>query len=309
MLTVRKAKRSVRFMGDDEGGDAQDNNPFHSDPSRPGFESMVRANGFMYWWATDLMDLLGYDDFKTFKKSIQKAMTVCMGIDVEIGDNFLAAHREVDGKEIEDYKLSRFACYLTAMNGDVRKPEVARAQAYFVTYAEACRLYAEQAEGVERIVVRNDIADGEKSLSSTARRAGVVYYGLFQNAGYRGLYNRNMSEIRSLKRIPSDRSPLDFMGKRELAANLFRIQETEARIKSTGVRGQSALEHTAEKVGKEVRNVMIRDGGRGPESLPPAEDIKVVRKRIKGTNKGFRKIDEAKRKDLLSSNKSSDDGE
>lgn len=266
MLIPIATKRSVGVMGDDVP--AQGDNPFHSDPEKPGFESMVRANGFLFWWASDLMKLLGYDDFKSFKKSIQKAMTVCMGIDVEIGDNFLAVSRDVDGKTIEDYKLSRFACYLTAMNGDVRKQEVARAQAYFVTFAEACRLYVEQAEGVERLIVRGEVADGEKALGSAARRAGVQQYALFQNAGYRGLYNRNLGEIRALKRVPDGRSPLDFMGKRELAANLFRINETEARIKSTGVFGQGALEHTAEKVGKEVRSVMVRDGGSGPETLP-----------------------------------------
>lgn len=269
-------------MGDDA---AQDDNPFHTDPARPGFESLCRVNGFMFWWASDLMTLLGYDDFKSFKKSIQKAMTVCMGIDVALGDNFLAEQREIDGKTIEDYKLSRFACYLTAMNGDVRKQEVARAQAYFVTYAEACRLYVEQADGVERIVIRGDVADGEKSLSSVARRAGVDNYAFFQNAGYRGLYNRNLSEIRALKRVPASRSPLDFMGKRELAANLFRIQETEARIKSTGAHGQRLLEQTAEKVGREVRGIMIKDGSKPPESLPAAEDIKSVQRRIKGANK------------------------
>lgn len=294
MLHTVPARRSVVAMGDE----AQDNNPFHSDPERHGFESMVHANGFMFWWASDLMRLLGYDDFKSFKKSIQKAMTVCMGIDVAIGDNFLAFQREIDGKQVEDYKLSRFACYLTAMNGDVRKPEVARAQAYFVTFVEACRLYVEQADGVERIVMRNDVADGERSLASAARQAGVEQYAFFQNAGYRGLYNRNLSQIRSIKNVPSNRSPLDFMGKRELAANLFRIQETEARITTTGVHGQNALQHTAEKVGREVRNIMMRDGGSGPESLPPAEDIKAVRKRIKGAQKGFHKVDEANRKKL-----------
>lgn len=245
--------------------------PFHVAPRQPGFEALANENGAVFWWASDLARLLGYEDLRSFRKSVQKAMTVCMQLDVDIGDNILQVSRDTEGKTQEDFKLSRFACYLAAMNGDVKKPEVAQAQAYFVTYARACEVYVAQAEGVERIVIRGDIGDGEKGLALTAARAGVASFPFFQNAGYLGPYNMSISQLRSRKSLPGSRSPLDFMGKRELAANLFRIQETEERLRTRAVRGQAPAERTAEEVGREVRTVMTRDGGQAPENLPAAE--------------------------------------
>lgn len=275
-----------------------DKSPFSAEPKRPGFEALANENGSIFWWASDLARLLGYPDLRSFRKAVERAMAVCVQLDVNVTDNIVPSPHDVDGKTQEDFKLSRFACYLAAMNGDVKKPEVARAQAYFITYARACEVYIAQAEGVERVVVRGDIADGEKGLARTATRAGVENLALFQDAGYRGLYNMSIGQLRVIKGVPGGRSPLDFMGKRELAANLFRIQETEERLRIRGVRGQRPAESTAEQVGREVRSVMTRDGGEAPERLPPAEDIQEVRKGIKSTSRGFKKLDRASPKRL-----------
>ena len=196
-------------------------NPFHLDPNQPGFESLAQQDGFKFWWASDLARMLGYASLDTFRKAVNKAMIACDALGIPIVDNFLQERRVVDGREQLDFRLSRFACYLTAMNGNVNNPLVARAQAYFVTFAEACRLYLEQAAGVERVGLRAEISDREKSLSSVAHDAGVRDYALFQNAGYHGLYNLDLVKLRALKAVPGGRSPLDFMGKEELAANLF----------------------------------------------------------------------------------------
>lgn len=148
-------------------------------------------------------------------------------LNIPVFDNIIQEQRDLNGKRATDYKLSRFACYLAAMNGDPKKPQVAHAQGYFVAWAEACRLYLEEADGVERVAIRGEISEHERTLSGTQRMAGVVQYGLFQNAGYRGLYNMDLWRLRRHKGVPENRSPLDFMGKTELAANLFRVTQTE----------------------------------------------------------------------------------
>jgi len=117
---------------------------------------------------------------------------------------------------------------------------------------------------------------------------------LFQNSGYRGMYNMDISNLKRFKGVPSDRTTLDFMGKEELAANLFRITQTEAKIRNERVRGQRPLEAAAHDVGRTVRNTMIRTSGSRPENLPIATDITVVKKSLKTAHKEFAKLDRGK---------------
>ena len=264
---------------------------FHFDSDRPNFENLGHTNGTRTWWARDLMEVLGYQAFDSFERAITRAIRACTTIGVDVFENFQQVNREIDGKPVRDFKLSRFACYLTAMNGDVKKPEVAKAQAYFATVAEAARQYFQGAENVERVVVRDEVSEREKSLTSIAKAAGVVNYAFFQNAGYRGLYNMDLYQLRRLKHVDSGRSPLDFMGKQELAANLFRITQTEAKITQEKIRGQTALEKTAHIVGRKVRETMIDISGNRPEDLRPARDINEVRRGLKKTEKEFAKLD------------------
>ncbi|MCY1283880.1 hypothetical protein D9M69_416690 [compost metagenome] len=268
---------------------------FHFDDSRPNFNALARENGITHWYAREFMQMLGYSDWSLFAKVVNKALGVCMTLNIPVQDNFQQIQREVDGRQLPDFKLSRFACYLVAMNGDARKPEIARAQAYFAAIAESFRRYVEQAEDVERVAIRDDITANEKILSRTAHSAGVENYPFFQNAGYRGLYNMNLCDLKVRKGVTQG-SVLDVMGGEELAANLFRITQTEARIRNQGVQGQRDLERTAESVGKAVRDTMISISGTRPETLPPARNIKEVKGDLKASSKEFKKLDQPKKK-------------
>lgn len=257
------------------------------------FESRGFSNGGRYWYARDFMQMLGYETYASFQKAINRAIGTCTTLGVPIDENFLRVQREVDSQTLADFKLSRLACYLVAMNGDVRKPEVARAQAYFATLAElARRAFEEAATNIERLSIREEVTDRERSLSGVAKRAGVDVYAFFQNAGYRGMYNLDLSRLKIRKGLTDpDRSLLDFMGKRELAANLFRINETEAAIKSRGTQGQHAAEVVATEVGRRVRREMMASDGTAPEQLPLERDLREVRKEMKAAARKLTKLD------------------
>lgn len=260
------------------------------------FENFSHENGFTFWYATDLMKMLDYENFHSFSKAVNKAMTTCNTLNINIIDNFLQERRIVDGKEISDFKLSRFACYLTVMNADNRKQGVAIAQAYFASLAGAVQNYIEEANKIERLVIREELSEREEVLSGVVHQSGVENYAFFRNAGYRGMYNMNINKLRQLRGIPNDKTPLNFMGKEELAANLFRITQTELKIRQENITGQQPLENAAEKVGRKVRQTMKEISGVLPENLPKHQDIQQVKKDLKIKSRQIKQIDKKKHK-------------
>ena len=257
---------------------------FHFEEGKRSFKDIAGTNGFRFWLASDLMTCIGYATIKPIKAAINRAIAACAHLGVPIHENFAET-------VLGDWKLSRFACYLTVMNADPRKEQVAKAQAYFIAMADAFRAYVHQAENVERLNIRADLIDREGTLSGAVAKRDISNYAFFQNAGYRGMYNLDIRQIRARKGVPEGRSPLDFMGKTELAANLFRLTQTEERIRNDDIKGQHRLEVTAEKVGRAVRKTMIETGGTAPEHLRPAQDIREVRKDLKKARKEFVKLD------------------
>jgi DNA-damage-inducible protein D len=261
------------------------------------FEQKGVSNGGRYWYARDFMEMLGYESFQAFEQAINKAIGTCTTLGIPVIDNFEQSRREVGGELVSDYKLTRFGCYLVAMNGDVRKAQVAQAQAYFAGLAEATRQYIESVQDVERVQIRDDISERERSLGGVAKAAGVTEYHFFQNAGYRGMYNLDLSRLKEMKGLgDKGRSLLDFMGRRELAANLFRLTETEAKLKGDGIRGQKPAEMVAYRVGQKVRDMMMETDGTRPEMLPLAGDIKGVKKGLKQTHREFKQLDKPRKK-------------
>jgi len=250
------------------------------------FEDFKNQNGITFWWATEYMIMLGYKTFDSFKKTIDRATKAFMSLGIDHYDNII----RVDHDGHPDYKLTRFACYLIAMNGDPKKPEVAVAQAYFAAQTRKFEVYVENNTDIERVLIRDEIKEGNKSLSSTAKVAGVEDYAKFTNAGYLGMYNMYNTQL--AKRRGVDKAKLfETMGRTELAANLFRITQTEERIKSQHIHGQHSLEQTHHDVGREVRSIIIKNTGRTPEALPQEQQIPDIKKTLKSEFKEMKKID------------------
>jgi DNA-damage-inducible protein D len=179
---------------------------------QPAFEDFYHENGQIYWYASDFIKWLGYQDYSPTMVPINKAMSVCLSIpSIIIIDHFREEFRHLDKKRIKDFKLSRFACYLIAMNADIKKVQVAKAQVYFAAFTASIQEYVKSYEAMERVSLRKDISKEGKALNATAKQAGVVNYDYFANKGYMGLYNMPIHKIRELKGIPSGETPLDYL--------------------------------------------------------------------------------------------------
>jgi DNA-damage-inducible protein D len=260
------------------------------------FESLAKENGKRTWSARKLMAALGYDNWSVFKKVIEKAMAACALIGAPIFDHFSqGTFSNEEGRALEDYTLSRFACGMVALNSDSKKRNVAAAQAYFVSLAEIFAGHTiEHAESMDRLAIREELSEREITLHQVAARAGVENHAKFNVAGYIGMYDMDYQSIRHLRGVSDKpkRSMLDFMGKDELAANLFRLSLTEGRIKKEGTYGQIPLENVAKQVGQRVRKTMHDEIGLYPEQLSTAQDIKEVRKGLKRAGSDMGAIDD-----------------
>lgn len=257
------------------------------------FDDFSRENGVTYWFASDLAMMLGYQGMDQINRAINKATSVCLNLDIPVFDNFI----QTKSANVEnDFKLTRFACYLTVMNGDISNKKIANAQAYFAGLASEIESVYNNHDSVNRVYLRGEITSREKTLSHVAHTHGVTDYRLFQNAGYRGMYNMNLGQLKTTKGLTlKNNTILDYMGSEELAANIFRITQTEARIRNQNLQGQSQLENAAETVGKSVREVMISNTGTAPENIKLSQEkIQSVRSSIKKTHKALVKHDKSK---------------
>jgi DNA-damage-inducible protein D len=258
---------------------------------RSSFEALMRLNehGAEYWSARDLQLLLGYSQWRRFEDAIARAMTSCEQSGNKPGHHFADAGKMIPtGKgairEVADYHLSRFACYLIAQNGDPRKAEIAQAQKYFAIQTRRHELSEEYAADIERLELRRQASEEFKALSGAARESGVQdrMFGVFHDAGYKGLYGgRGRDAIKSRKGVGAKENLMDRMNATELAANQFRMTQTRDKLTRENVRTQQGAIGTHETVGREVRDAIKRIGGTLPEDIPAAEHIKQVEKRVK----------------------------
>lgn len=262
---------------------------FHFDQDRKSFEDLGQPNGITHWSESSLMEALGYESQQSFRKAITRAKQACLTLGMACEEHIALLP---DGSHC----MTRFGCYLVAMNGDSRKPQVAAAQGYFAALAETFQSAIEHADGIDRCLIRDEVTDGQKSLASTAKAHGVQNYAFFQNKGYMGMYNMSLERVRDFKGLKKGEKLIDRMGKAELAAHLFRITQTDEKIKKDQIIGQRNLERTAHDVGAKVRKTVMELSGVEPENLPPAPHISDVKRQIKGTSKKLRDIDGKRRK-------------
>jgi len=260
---------------------------------RSSFETLKRLNVHTaeYWSARDLMPLLGYRQWRRFEDAIRRASTSCQQSGNDPANHFAGAGKMVplgsgSEREVPDYHLSRFACYLIAQNGDPRKPEIANAQKYFAIQARRQEISDAFTADLERLEMRRQASEEFKALSGAAQHAGVQnpMFGVFHDAGYKGLYGGLGSEaIKAKKRIEPREQLMDRMDTTELAANQFRMTQTREKLARERVRDQRQAIQTHQDVGREVRDAIKRIGGTLPENIPPAEPIKEVEQRLRAT--------------------------
>ncbi len=253
---------------------------------KPSFDEFgFEEDGVMYWWASWYGHILGYKNLRTFQGPIDKAGQACRTLDLNPSDNFIETRRSLGGRPVRDYKLTRFACYLVAMNADARKPVVARAQFYFAEQIERINLMMDGSEDIERLLIREDIKEGHHHLTDAAAQAGVKDFRYFMNEGYVGLYNKPIREIKVEKGIDGDDNLYEYMGRAEMAANLFRITMTEERLRRRHT--HSAYEAAAihKRVGSDIRRVVKDHTGQYPEDLPLEADLRKVTSDLKKLGK------------------------
>ena len=251
----------------------------------------IREDGTEYWNARELSEVLQYKKWENFSKVIDRAKLACQNSGFEVADHFPEVRKMVEigsntVRELLDYELSRYGCYLIVQNGDPRKEVIALGQTYFAIQTrrqEVADYFNQLDEDNKRLVIRGDIKQWNQMLLEAAHNAGVITneeYAEFQNAGYMGLYGGlTVDEIHKRKDLKDNEKILDFMGSTELIANLFRISQTEEKLKKDNIHSCSKATATHYEVGSKVRKAIEDIGGTMPEDLPrPEKSIKQIEK-------------------------------
>lgn len=244
------------------------------------FESIkkVDENGVEYWEARELMPLLGYPNWQKAEEVIARAARACVNSSQAVDNHFNRLVKMVDigsntVRQVRDWKLDRYACYLVAQNGDPKKQEIAMAQTYFAIQTRKQEVFEQLSEADKRLFIRGQVSEHNKKLFSTAKKAGVTSFGSFNDAGYKGLYGMPLQAIENRKGIKKGEL-LDRAGTTELAANLFRITQTDDKLKKDNVKGSHEASRTHFMVGGKVRQTIKDIGGTMPEDLSPEKHIK-----------------------------------
>jgi len=247
--------------------------------------------GHEFWQARELAGVLEYSQYRHFLPVIERASEACRNSGRTVADHFEDVLTMVQigsgaQREIQDVRLSRYACYLIVQNGDPAKPVIANGQTYFALQTRRQELedsekFTRLSENDKRLAIRNELTMHNKHLAATAKDAGVITaldYAIFQDHGYRGLYGGlGAKEIHGRKGLKKSQKILDHMGSTELAANLFRATQAEEKLRRERVRGRQRANQAHFDVGKKVRKTIHELGGTMPERLPkPEQSIRQI---------------------------------
>lgn len=252
----------------------------------------IDEKGNEYWLSRELMPLLEYTLWRNFHRKIKVAMENCINSNFDISDHFIDVNKMVDiGSntkiKVLDYKLSRYACYLIVLNCDPRKKVFSLAKTYFAIQTRKQELsekeYNKLSEDEKRLYRRNQARKGNYNLNKTAINSGVKDLSRFHNAGYKGLYNgETADDIFKRKKLRYREDILDNMRSEELADNIFRIAQTNAKLKRDNVDNEYTANFVHYEVGREIKNSIKRLGGTMPEDLPtPEKSLKEIEKENK----------------------------
>jgi len=239
----------------------------------------IGNKGGEYWMARDIQQILGYSSWENFQKVIKKARMACESAGEDSSNHFHDIVKMVKaGSDAMvpkgDTFLSRYACYLIAMNGESGKSEIGIAQTYFAYQTRKQEISDKLTDAERRLQLRDRVKKANRSLTSIAKSAGVRNYAYFHNAGYLGLYEMGLADIKKRKGLHEKEDLLDRAGRTELAANEFRITQAGDKIIRDGINCEREAINTHQQVGQEVRNVIGKIGGKMPEDLPAEEPIK-----------------------------------
>lgn len=253
----------------------------------------VNENNEEFWFARELQTVLDYAEWRNFENVIEKAKVACKNSRNKVEDHFVDVNKMIAlaktaERDVQDYQLSRYACYLIVMNGDPRKEVIAVGQTYFAVKTRQQELidhYDQLGEDQKRLAIRNEMIAHNKSLAEAAQEAGVqtdLDYAIFQNKGYQGLYGGlGAKEIHARKGLKKTQKILDHMGSTELAANLFRATQTDEKLRRDKIKGVTAANETHYQVGRKVRQTIKELGGTMPEDLPtPKKSIQQVEREL-----------------------------
>ncbi len=277
-----------------------------SDDPKARFDSIRQINpyGEEFWSARELMPLLGYESWRRFDETVDRAKAACRNLGQDDADHFAGAVKVITAgkgaqQEVKDYALSRLACYLVAMNGDSRKAEIAAAQGYFAAQTRRMEQWDELREEVkERLELRHQLTDSNRQFTATAQEHGANSrsFGRIFNAGALGLYGMTVQEVKAHKGI-GDREDLnDRMGRRELSANIFVRSLTTDKIENEDIRGTQDIAAAHYEVGSETRDLITRLGGTKPENLPAEPSIRPL---LDQQSRRRKRITEAQQPSLL----------
>lgn len=254
----------------------------------------INEYGQEYWKARQLYKLLEYTEYTKFLPTIEKAKIACKNSNQDQNVHFAHVsepqksrnqYGEISWQVLDDIHLSRYACYLIAMEASSQKHAVSLAKSYFAIQTRNQELHQQYLEDQKRVYLREQVSEHNKSLAKTAKEIGVTNYANFVDYGYLGLYGMRNKDILKTKWLDPKASLMDNVGSEELAANLFRATQAEAKIKREWIQGQHKAQQTHLEVGKEVRETIRKIWGTMPEALPAVDHIKEAKKRIKKESK------------------------